>query len=247
MGAIAAILRLIYFAVGADALRGTWVQTVSAIVLDAGDGVRGLVHGHARKTCLKKRLAYSSVSQLSYVLLGVLLMTPGGAARRDCCRCCSTPLAKIGVFLCAGSAIFLTGTETLDGFPGLGRRLPATMVCFTLLSLSLVGIPPFGGFFSKWYLISAALADVPGALGFVIAGVLLFSALLTAGLSLPTRCAQLLPGASLPRRGARGGAAHDGAAVRGDGGGVSAARAVPERDPRGAARGRGIHSVRRCA
>lgn len=74
------------------------------------------------------------------------------------------------------------------------------MVCFTLLSLSLVGIPPFGGFFSKWYLISAALADVPGALGFVIAGVLLFSALLTAWGTLPTRRAQLLPGASLPRR-----------------------------------------------
>ena len=106
--------------------------------------------------------------------------------------------AKIGVFLCAGSAIFLTGTETLDGFPGLGRRLPATMVCFTLLSLSLVGIPPFGGFFSKWYLISAALADVPGALGFVIAGVLLFSALLTAGYLFPPVVRSFFPGRAFP-------------------------------------------------
>ena len=106
--------------------------------------------------------------------------------------------AKIGVFLCAGSAIFLTGTETLDGFPGLGRRLPATMVCFTLLSLSLVGIPPFGGFFSKWYLISAALADVPGALGVVIAGVLLFSALLTAGYLFPPVVRSCFPGRAFP-------------------------------------------------
>lgn len=72
------------------------------------------------------------------------------------------------------------------------------MVCFTLLSLSLVGIPPFGGFFSKWYLISAALADVPGALGFVIAGVLLFSALLTAGYLFPPVVRSFFPGRAFP-------------------------------------------------
>ena len=178
------ILRLIYFVVGADALRGTWVQ-VSAIILALITVFVGSYMG-TTENVLKKRLAYSSVSQLSYVLLGVLLQMLFHAA------------AKIGVFLCAGSAIFLTGTETLDGFPGLGRRLPATMVCFTLLSLSLVGIPPFGGFFSKWYLISAALADVPGALGFVIAGVLLFSALLTAGYLFPPVVRSFFLGRAFP-------------------------------------------------
>lgn len=58
-------------------------------------------------------------------------------------------LAKIGVFQSAGSIIFLTETETIDGFPGLGRRIPVTMGCFAALALSLVGIPPFGGFFSN--------------------------------------------------------------------------------------------------
>ena len=174
------ILRLIYFVVGADALRGTWVQ-VSAIILALITVFVGSYMG-TTENVLKKRLAYSSVSQLSYVLLQMLFHAA----------------AKIGVFLCAGSAIFLTGTETLDGFPGLGRRLPATMVCFTLLSLSLVGIPPFGGFFSKWYLISAALADVPGALGFVIAGVLLFSALLTAGYLFPPVVRSFFPGRAFP-------------------------------------------------
>ena len=142
------ILRLIYFVVGADALRGTWVQ-VSAIILALITVFVGSYMG-TTENVLKKRLAYSSVSQLSY------------------------------------------------GFPGLGRRLPATMVCFTLLSLSLVGIPPFGGFFSKWYLISAALADVPGALGFVIAGVLLFSALLTAGYLFPPVVRSFFPGRAFP-------------------------------------------------
>ena len=166
------ILRLIYFVVGADALRGTWVQ-VSAIILALITVFVGSYMG-TTENVLKKRLAYSSVSQLSYVLLGVLLMTPAGL---------------LGALL---QMLFH------DGFPGLGRRLPATMVCFTLLSLSLVGIPPFGGFFSKWYLISAALADVPGALGFVIAGVLLFSALLTAGYLFPPVVRSFFPGRAFP-------------------------------------------------
>lgn len=189
------ILRLIYFVVGADALRrhmGAGERNHPR----AHHGVRRLIHGHDGKRA-QKRLAYSSVSQLSYVLLGVLLMTPAGLLGA-LLQMLFHAAAKIGVFLCAGSAIFLTGTETLDGFPGLGRRLPATMVCFTLLSLSLVGIPPFGGFFSKWYLISAALADVPGALGFVIAGVLLFSALLTAGYLFPPVVRSFFPGRAFP-------------------------------------------------
>ena len=174
---------------------GTWVQ-VSAIILALITVFVGSYMG-TTENVLKKRLAYSSVSQLSYVLLGVLLMTPAGLLGA-LLQMLFHAAAKIGVFLCAGSAIFLTGTETLDGFPGLGRRLPATMVCFTLLSLSLVGIPPFGGFFSKWYLISAALADVPGALGFVIAGVLLFSALLTAGYLFPPVVRSFFPGRAFP-------------------------------------------------
>ena len=100
---------------------------------------------------LKKRLAYSSISQISYVLLGVFLMTPVGLLG-GLLQLLFHALAKIGVFQSAGSIIFLTGTETIDGFPGLGRRIPVTMGCFAALALSLVGIPPFGGFFSKWYL-----------------------------------------------------------------------------------------------
>ncbi len=176
------ILRLIYFVIGADALRGTWVQ-VSAIILALITVFVGSYMG-TTENVLKKRLAYSSVSQLSYVLLGVLLMTPAGLLGA-LLQMLFHAAAKIGVFLCAGSAIFLTGTETLDGFPGLGggcpRRWCASRCCRCRSSVSR----PSAAFFSKWYLISAALADVPGALGFVIAGVLLFSALLTAGYLFP--------------------------------------------------------------
>ena len=189
------ILRLIYFVVGADALRGTWAQTV-CILLALVTVFMGSYMG-TTENVLKKRLAYSSISQLSYVLLGVLMMTPE-AMLGALLQMLFHAAAKIGVFLCAGSVILLTGTETIDAFPGLGRRVPVTMVCFTMLSLSLVGIPPFGGFFSKWYLISAALADIPGALGYVIAAVLLFSALLTAGYLFPPVVRSFFPGRDFP-------------------------------------------------
>lgn len=123
MGAIAAI-RVIYFTVGAEALRGTWVQTV-CIVLTLVTIFMGSFMG-CTENGLKKRLAYSSISQISYVLLGVFLMTPVGLLG-GLLQLLFHALAKIGVFQSAGSIIFLTGTETIDGFPGLGRRIPVTM------------------------------------------------------------------------------------------------------------------------
>lgn len=87
VGAIAAI-RVIYFTVGAEALRGTWVQTV-CIVLTLVTIFMGSFMG-CTENGLKKRLAYSSISQISYVLLGVFLMTPVGLLG-DFCSCCSTP------------------------------------------------------------------------------------------------------------------------------------------------------------
>lgn len=138
VGAIAAI-RVIYFTVGAEALRGTWVQTV-CIVLTLVTIFMGSFMG-CTENGLKKRLAYSSISQISYVLLGVFLMTPVGLLG-GLLQLLFHALAKIGVFQSAGSIIFLTETETIDGFPGLGRRIPVTMGCFAALALSLVGIPP---------------------------------------------------------------------------------------------------------
>ena len=172
VGAIAAI-RVIYFTVGAEALRGTWVQTV-CIVLTLVTIFMGSFMG-CTENGLKKRLAYSSISQISYVLLGVFLMTPVGLLG-GLLQLLFHALAKIGVFQSAGSIIFLTGTETIDGFPGLGRRIPVTMGCFAALALSLVGIPPFGGFFSKWYLALGALGGMSAPLCYIIPAVLLISA-----------------------------------------------------------------------
>ena len=170
VGAIAAI-RVIYFTVGAEALRGTWVQTV-CIVLTLVTIFMGSFMG-CTENGLKKRLAYSSISQISYVLLGVFLMTPVGLLG-GLLQLLFHALAKIGVFQSAG--------------------------CFAALALSLVGIPPFGGFFSKWYLALGALDGMSAPLCYIIPAVLLISALLTAAYLFPPLCRAFFPGQDFPAR-----------------------------------------------
>ena len=196
VGAIA-VIRTIYCVVGAEALQGTWLQSVwlclALVTIFMGSFMGCTENG------LKKRLAYSSISQISYVLLGVFLMTPVGLLG-GLLQLLFHALAKIGVFQSAGSIIFLTGTETIDGFPGLGRRIPVTMGCFAALALSLVGIPPFGGFFSKWYLALGALDGMSAPLCYIIPAVLLISALLTAAYLFPPLCRAFFPGQDFPAR-----------------------------------------------
>jgi multicomponent Na+:H+ antiporter subunit D len=190
-----AILRLIYFVVGPELIRGTWVQT-AALVLTTLTIAMGSYMG-CLEWGLKKRLAYSSISQISYVLLGIFMLTERGVMG-GMLQLFFHALAKIAIFQAAGAVILLTGNTRIDQFRGLGRRMPVTMICFTVVSLSLVGIPPFGGFWSKWYLATAALAAVPGALGYVIPAVLILSALLTAGYLAQPIISAFFPGRDCP-------------------------------------------------
>lgn len=171
------VIRTVYFLVGPGLLQGTWVQhgllLMALLTVFMGSLMAASENG------LKKRLAFSSISNLSYVLLGVFLMTPLGLVGA-LLQLLFHAMAKIGIFQCAGACILLTETDTLDGFRGLGKRIPVTMLCFTLFALSLVGIPPFGGFYSKWYLALAGLSAMPSPLRYAIPAVLLASALLTA-------------------------------------------------------------------
>lgn len=194
VGVIAAI-RVIYFVLGPELLQGSWVQ-LTLLILALVTVFMGSFMG-CTENILKKCLAYSSISQISYVLLGVFLMTPVGLLG-GLLQLLFHALAKIGAFQSAGSVILLTGTETIDGFPGLGRRVPVTMGCFLLLSLSLVGIPPFGGFFSKWYLALGALDGVAAPWSWLIPAVLLISALLTAAYLFPPLCRAFFPGRDFP-------------------------------------------------
>ena len=176
---VLAIVRTVYFAVGPDRLAGTWVQT-ALLCLSLLTVLMGSMMAY-REKIFKKRLAYSTVSQISYVLTGLFLFSEAGV-EGAMWQILFHAAVKVGLFLCAGAVIFLYGKTRVEELDGIGKKMPITFACFTVLSLSLIGIPPTGGFFSKWYLATAALesSDI-GALSWLAPAILLLSALLTAG------------------------------------------------------------------
>ena len=103
-------------------------------------------------------------------------------------------MIKSGLFLCAGAIIFRTGKRQVSQLKGIGKEMPVTIGCMTLLSLALIGIPPASGFVSKWYLASGAMASGTGVWEWIGPVVLLVSALLTAGYLLPLTVDGFFPG-----------------------------------------------------
>jgi multicomponent Na+:H+ antiporter subunit D len=190
-GGVIAIIRVTYYMFGPAFVTGTWAQT-TLLVLALTTVFTGSMLA-LREPQLKKRLAYSTVSQVSYVLFGILLLKPGGL-RGALLQVVFHAIAKDTLFLSAGAVIMSTNCTRVDQLRGIGKRMPATMLCFLLASLSLIGIPPMGGFVSKWYLASAALSS--GTPWVAAAGVivLIVSALLTAGYLLPIVTNGFFPG-----------------------------------------------------
>lgn len=179
-GGVLGILRLVFHFVGANFLRGSWVQTAfMSIVLFTVFMGSLLAY---KENLLKKRLAYSSVSQLSYVLLGIATLHPLGLVGA-LLHVCAHALIKNTLFMSAGAIIHKSGKTRVDELDGIGRRMPCTLWCFTIAGVGLVGIPPCLGFLSKWYLAQGALemTGIPSFFHWLAPAVLLISALLTAG------------------------------------------------------------------
>lgn len=109
-----------------------------------------------RQQELKKRLAYSTVSQVSYIALGVALLGPI-AATGALAHLVHQGLMKVTLFYCAGSFAEIHKVHRISQMNGLGRRMPLTMSAFTLGALGMIGVPPMAGFASKWYLGLGAL------------------------------------------------------------------------------------------
>ena len=174
---VLAIIRTIFFVVGTDTLTGTWVQTV-ALSFALLTVLMGSMMAYLEKG-FKKRLAFSTVSQISYVLTGLFLFTDSGL-NGAFWQIVFHAVVKVGLFLCAGAVIYMYGKTEVKDLSGLGKKMPITFTCFTVLSLSLIGIPPTGGFYSKWELASAALDARLGALSYIAPIILLISAILTA-------------------------------------------------------------------
>lgn len=188
---VLAVVRVVYYIFGPDFLRDTWVQT-AWLTLTLITVFMGSMLAY-REPVLKKRLAYSTVSQLSYILFGLAVMNvtsvTGGLL-----HVLAHGLIKAVLFLVAGAIICTTGRTRVEELRGIGKEMPLTMWCYTIASLGLIGIPPTGGFISKWYLAVGSLQSntVFRWLGPVV---LLVSALLTAGYLLPLTIRGFLPGA----------------------------------------------------
>jgi multicomponent Na+:H+ antiporter subunit D len=108
------------------------------------------------KDDIKARLAYSTVSQLSYVIIGVSLLTPM-AVQGGILHIANHAFAKITLFFAAGAIYVATHQKKISLMNGLGRKMPWTFGAFGLASLSMIGMPPVCGFVSKWYLVNGAL------------------------------------------------------------------------------------------
>ena len=185
------VMRVVYYLFGADFLRGTWVQytwiTLTLITVFLGSMLA------YREKVFKKRLAYSTVSQVSYILFGMALLHPV-ALTGSLLHIVFHAVIKSALFMSAGAVIYKCGAERVDELRGIGKKMPKVMWCYTLCALALIGIPPASGFVSKWYLATGSLATGIDVISWLGPVVLLISALLTAGYLLPISIDGFFPG-----------------------------------------------------
>jgi len=171
-----AIIRLIYFSFGTSFLIGTWAQNIILIA-----AAISIVLGSTlalRTPHIKRRFAYSTLSNLSYIIFGVALMTPAGLGA-GLLHMIYHAVIKITLFFAAGAILYKTHREYLYEIEGFAKYMPITFFSMAVVGISLIGIPPFAGFNSKWALATAAVAtENPVAYIGIVA--LVISGLLTA-------------------------------------------------------------------
>lgn len=129
---------------------------------------------------LKRRLAYSTISQLSYVVMAAALLAPLSVVGATL-HIAAHALGKITLFFAAGAIYTAAHKTEVSQLDGIGRRMPWTMGAFAIGALSMIGLPPAAGFVSKWYMLSGAMASEQ----WLAVGVIALSTLLNAGYFLP--------------------------------------------------------------
>ena len=171
-----AVVKIIVYTFGVDAAGASfgWLPYVAGFTIIAASMVA------LRANNLKRRLAYSTVSQLSYVIMAAALLTPlsvVGAALHIAAHA----FGKITLFFAAGAIYTATHKTEVSQLDGIGRRMPWTLAAFGIASLSMIGLPPTAGMVSKWYIVTGAFQ----AQQWVVLTVIVASTLLNAGYFLP--------------------------------------------------------------
>lgn len=147
------ILRTLHFFVGPDLAAATGVQPFVVLLATTTILVGSLLA--LVQDNLKLRLAYSTISQLSYIVLGAALLTPAGLLGSGF-HIATHGFAKLAMFFVAGAVLVQTGKTRVSELDGLGRRMPATFGAFALATLAMAALPPMGPFVSKFYLTAGA-------------------------------------------------------------------------------------------
>ncbi len=172
------IVRVINDVFGVELMRDLGLSAPLVVV-----AVITIVYGSVqalRTDDLKQRLAFSTVSQIAYIVLGVALAGPLGVVG-GLVHLVHQGITKITLFFCAGNFAETLGIHKIHEMDGVGRRMPLTMLAFTVGALGMIGVPPLAGFVTKWYLgLGALQADQEWVLG-----VLVLSGLLNAAYFLP--------------------------------------------------------------
>ncbi len=173
-----AVLKVTVFVFGIDLLRTTagsgWLIYVAGFTILAASTI-ALFQDN-----LKRRLAYSTISQLSYIVIGAAMLHPL-ALQGASLHIVAHAVAKITLFFAAGAILVASHKTCVSELDGIGRRMPWTMSAFAIGSLSMVGLPPTAGFVSKWFLLQGAVATDQ----VVVVAVLVAATLLNAAYFLP--------------------------------------------------------------
>ena len=148
------VLRIIFFVFGADLMMDIGVD-VFVITFASFTIITASLLALSRDN-LKARLAFSTISQLSYIILGAALLTPS-AMVGGIIHITNHAFSKITLFFCAGSIYVSTYKTKVSQLNGIGKKMPWTMAAFAIATLSMIGIPPVSGFITKWYLVIGSL------------------------------------------------------------------------------------------
>jgi multicomponent Na+:H+ antiporter subunit D len=172
------VTKVVVYVFGIDTLAATGASEWLVYVAAGSILIASLIA--LRQDNLKRRLAYSTISQLGYVVLGAALATRWGIVGGSM-HIAMHAVGKITLFFCAGAIYTAAHKSNVSELAGLGRAMPVTFGLFLVGALSVVGLPPFGGAWSKWYLALGALQ----ANQIVIVAVLMISSLLNVAYLLP--------------------------------------------------------------
>ncbi|NLJ56186.1 MAG: monovalent cation/H+ antiporter subunit D family protein [Firmicutes bacterium] len=167
------VLRVMYSVYGTQALIDLNIGLYVIILMSISIIVASIIA--LKQDVLKRRLAFSTISQLGYITLGAALLTQLGLTG-GLLHIVNHAVLKITLFFCAGAIITMTGKERISELNGVGKRMPITMLAFTIGSIGMVGILPLNGFYSKWYMM---LGGLEGHMPIIIV-ILMTSAVLNA-------------------------------------------------------------------